>query len=110
MQATSISPRGHLDILIETIQVLVIYPLFVQSARHLIKLRALQLFITRIRLNVSASIVNQFGPSTLFLAILLIVAAPHLPTPYVASHFGSRALTRPAPPQNKVELIRQTAL
>ena len=38
-----------LNILIETIQVLVVYPLFVLSSRHLIRLHALQPFITRVQ-------------------------------------------------------------
>jgi uncharacterized membrane protein len=60
-----------LNILIETIQVLVIYPLFVQSTRHLIKLRALEPFITRIHhaAQSSGGVVRKFGIAGLFVFV-----------------------------------------
>ena len=60
-----------LNILIETIQVLVIYPLFVLSTRQLIRLRTLQPFITRIH-HAAASrggMVRKFGIAGLFVFV-----------------------------------------
>lgn len=60
-----------LNILIETIQVLVVYPLFVLSTRQLIRLRALQPFITRIH-HAAASrggMVRKFGIAGLFVFV-----------------------------------------
>ncbi len=60
-----------LNILIETIQVLVIYPLFVQSTRHLIRLRTLEPFIMRIH-HAAASrggVVRKFGVAGLFVFV-----------------------------------------
>lgn len=60
-----------LNILIETIQVLVIYPLFVQSTRHLIKLRTLEPFITRIHhaAESGGGMVRKFGIAGLFVFV-----------------------------------------
>ncbi|MBW8307792.1 MAG: small multi-drug export protein [Thiobacillus sp.] len=60
-----------LNILIETIQVLVIYPLFVQSTRHLIKLRTLEPFITRIHhaAESGGGVVRKFGIAGLFVFV-----------------------------------------
>ena len=60
-----------LNILIETIQVLVIYPLFVQSTRQLIKLRTLQPFIARIHRAAESrgGIVRKFGIAGLFVFV-----------------------------------------
>jgi len=60
-----------LNILIETIQVLVIYPLFVQSTRHLIKLRMLEPFITRIHQAAESGggVVRKFGIAGLFVFV-----------------------------------------
>ncbi|MHB1054183.1 MAG: small multi-drug export protein [Thiobacillus sp.] len=60
-----------LNILIETIQVLVIYPLFVQCTRHLIKLRTLELFITRIHQAAQSrgGVVRKFGIAGLFVFV-----------------------------------------
>ena len=60
-----------LNILIETIQVLVIYPLFVQSTRHLIKLRTLEPFITRIHRAAQSrgGVVHKFGIAGLFVFV-----------------------------------------
>ena len=60
-----------LNILIETIQVLVIYPLFVQSTRHLIKLRILESFITRIHhaAESGGGVVRKFGIAGLFVFV-----------------------------------------
>ena len=57
-----------LNILIETIQVLVIYPLFVQSTRHLIRLRTLEPFFSRIQLAAASrgGVVRHFGIAGLF--------------------------------------------
>ena len=57
-----------LNILIETIQVLVIYPLFVLSTRQLIRLRTLQPFITRIHRAAESrgGVVRKFGIAGLF--------------------------------------------
>jgi uncharacterized membrane protein len=70
------SGLGHaqvvpLNILIETIQVLVIYPLFVQSTRHLIKLRTLEPFITRIHhaAESGGGMVRKFGIAGLFVFV-----------------------------------------
>ena len=62
-----------LNILIETIQVLVIYPLFVQSTRHLIKLRILERFITRIHhaADSGGGMVRKFGIAGLFVFVFL---------------------------------------
>ena len=60
-----------LNILIETIQVLVIYPLFVLSTRQLIRLPTLQPFITRIH-HAAASrggMVRKFGIAGLFVFV-----------------------------------------
>ena len=60
-----------LNILIETIQVLVIYPLFVQSTRHLIRLRTLEPFIMRIHRAAKSSggVVRKFGVAGLFVFV-----------------------------------------
>jgi len=60
-----------LNILVETIQVLVIYPLFVQSTRHLIKLRILESFITRIHRAAESGggVVRKFGIAGLFVFV-----------------------------------------
>lgn len=60
-----------LNILIETIQVLVVYPLFVQSTRHLIKLRFLEPFITRIHRAAESGggLVRKFGIAGLFVFV-----------------------------------------
>ena len=60
-----------LNILIETIQVLVIYPLFVQSTRHLIRLRALEPFIMRIHRAAASrgGVVRHFGIAGLFVFV-----------------------------------------
>jgi len=60
-----------LNILIETIQVLVIYPLFVLSTRQLIKLRTLQPFITRINRAAQSrgGVVRKFGIAGLFVFV-----------------------------------------
>jgi uncharacterized membrane protein len=60
-----------LNILVETIQVLVIYPLFVQSTRHLIKLRTLEPFITRIHhaAESGGGVVRKFGIAGLFVFV-----------------------------------------
>ena len=60
-----------LNILIETIQVLVIYPLFVLSTRQLIKLRTLQPFITRIHRAAESrgGMVRKFGIAGLFVFV-----------------------------------------
>jgi uncharacterized membrane protein len=70
------SGLGHaqvvpLNIVIETIQVLVIYPLFVQSTRHLIKLRTLEPFITRIHHAAlsGGGVVRKFGIAGLFVFV-----------------------------------------
>lgn len=57
-----------LNILIETIQVLVIYPLFVQSTRHLIRLRTLEPFFSRIQRAAASrgGVVRHFGIAGLF--------------------------------------------
>jgi uncharacterized membrane protein len=57
-----------LNILIETIQVLVVYPLFVLSTRHLIQLRTLQPFITRMQRAAESQggMVRKFGIAGLF--------------------------------------------
>ena len=60
-----------LNILIETVQVLVIYPLFVLSTRQLIKLRTLQPFITRIHRAAESrgGMVRKFGVIGLFVFV-----------------------------------------
>ncbi len=60
-----------LNILIETIQVLVIYPLFVQSTRHLIRLRTLEPFFTRIQRAAASrgGVVQHFGIAGLFVFV-----------------------------------------
>ena len=60
-----------LNILVETIQVLVIYPLFVQSMRHLIKMRILESFITRIHhaAESGGGVVRKFGIAGLFVFV-----------------------------------------
>lgn len=70
------SGLGHaqvapLNILIETIQVLVIYPLFVQSTRHLIRMRTLEPFILRIHhaAKSSGGVVRKFGVAGLFVFV-----------------------------------------
>jgi len=60
-----------LNVLVETIQVLVIYPLFVQSTRHLIKWRRLDSFITRIQhaAESGGGMVHKFGIAGLFVFV-----------------------------------------
>jgi uncharacterized membrane protein len=60
-----------LNILIETIQVLVVYPLFVLSSRHLIRLHALQPFITRVQhaAESQGGMVRHFGIAGLFVFV-----------------------------------------
>lgn len=60
-----------LNILIETIQVLVIYPLFVQSTRHLIRLRTLEPFFSRIQRAAASrgGVVQHFGIAGLFVFV-----------------------------------------
>jgi uncharacterized membrane protein len=60
-----------LNILIETIQVLVVYPLFVLSTRQLIRLPALQPFITRIHHAAESrdGMVRKFGVAGLFVFV-----------------------------------------
>ena len=60
-----------LNIVIETIQVLVIYPLFVLSTRQLIRLRTLQPFITRIHhaAQTRGGRVRKFGIAGLFVFV-----------------------------------------
>ena len=60
-----------LNILVETIQVLVVYPLFVLSTRQLIKLRTLQPFITRIHHAAESrgGMVRKFGIAGLFVFV-----------------------------------------
>ena len=60
-----------LNILIETVQVLVIYPLFVLSTRQLIKLRTLQPFITRIHRAAESrgGMMRKFGVIGLFVFV-----------------------------------------
>ena len=62
-----------LNILVETIQVLVIYPLFVQSTRHLIKLRIMESFITRIQhaAESGGGVVRKFGIAGLFVFVFV---------------------------------------
>jgi uncharacterized membrane protein len=57
-----------LNILIESIQVLVVYPLFVQSTRQLITLRTLQPFIARMQhaAETHGGTVRKFGIAGLF--------------------------------------------
>jgi uncharacterized membrane protein len=60
-----------LNILIETIQVLVVYPLFVLSTRQLIRLHALQPFIARIHRAAASrgGMVRKFGIAGLFVFV-----------------------------------------
>ena len=60
-----------LNILIETIQVLVVYPLFVLSTRQLIHLRTLQPFITRMQRAAESrgGMVRKFGIAGLFVFV-----------------------------------------
>lgn len=60
-----------LNIVIETIQVLVVYPLFVLSTRQLIRLRRLQPFFTRIRhaAQSGGGRVRKFGVAGLFVFV-----------------------------------------
>lgn len=62
-----------LNILIETIQVLVIYPLFVLSTRHLIRLRTLEPFIARIQRAAALrrGVVRHFGIAGLFVFVFM---------------------------------------
>jgi len=62
-----------LNILVESIQVLVIYPLFVQSTRHLITLRRLDPFITRIKhaAESGGGLVQKFGIAGLFVFVFM---------------------------------------
>ncbi|MFM1895624.1 MAG: hypothetical protein RLZZ385_698, partial [Pseudomonadota bacterium] len=62
-----------LNILVETIQVLVVYPLFVQSTRHLIRLRRLEPFITRIQhaAETGGGVVHKFGIAGLFVFVFM---------------------------------------
>ena len=60
-----------LNIIVETTQVLVVYPLFVQSTRHLVKLPILQNFFNRIQ-HVAESgggLVRKFGIAGLFVFV-----------------------------------------
>jgi len=59
------------NILVETIQVLVVYPLFVLSSRHLIQLRILQPYITRIQEAAESrgGVVRHFGIAGLFIFV-----------------------------------------
>lgn len=61
------------NILVETIQVTVVYPLFVLSSRQLIQLRALKPFITRIQRAAESQggMVRPFGIVGLFLFVFL---------------------------------------
>ena len=61
------------NILVETIQVLVVYPLFALSSRQLIQLRALKPFITRIQHAAEAQggMVRHFGIAGLFLFVFV---------------------------------------
>ena len=72
------SGLGHaqvvpLNILIESIQVLVVYPLFVQSTRQLITLRGLQPFIARMQhaAETHGGTVRKFGIAGLFAFVLV---------------------------------------
>jgi len=60
-----------LNIVVETTQVLVVYPLFVQSTRHLIKLRIMQNFFHRIQhaAESGGGLVRQFGIAGLFVFV-----------------------------------------
>ncbi|MBW8370000.1 MAG: small multi-drug export protein [Thiobacillus sp.] len=62
-----------LNILIETIQVLVIYPLFVQSTRQLIHLRTLQPFVARMQRAAESrgGTVKKFGIVGLFVFVFV---------------------------------------
>ena len=62
-----------LNILIETIQVLVVYPLFVLTTRHLIQLKALQPFFTRMQLaaETGGGAVRHFGIAGLFVFVFV---------------------------------------
>lgn len=62
-----------LNILIETIQVLVVYPLFVLSTRQMIRLQTLQPFIMRMRRAVDSSggLVRKFGVTGLFVFVFV---------------------------------------
>jgi uncharacterized membrane protein len=62
-----------LNILIETIQVLVVYPLFVLSTRHLIQLKALQPFIERMQHAAESrgGAVRHFGVAGLFVFVFV---------------------------------------
>jgi uncharacterized membrane protein len=62
-----------LNILIETIQVLVVYPLFVLSSRHLIQLRLLEPYIIRMQhaAESSSGIVRKFGIAGLFVFVFV---------------------------------------
>jgi uncharacterized membrane protein len=61
------------NILIETIQVLVVYPLFVLSSRHLIQLRILQPYLMRIREAAATrgGMVRKFGIAGLFVFVFV---------------------------------------
>lgn len=61
------------NILVETTQVLVVYPLFVQSTRHLIKLRSLEPFFTRIHhaAESGGGVVHKFGIAGLFVFVFM---------------------------------------
>jgi len=61
------------NILVETIQVLVVYPLFALSSRQLIHLRALKPFITRIQhaTESQGGMVRPFGIAGLFLFVFV---------------------------------------
>lgn len=61
------------NILVETIQVIVVYPLFVLSSRQLVQLRALKPFITRIQhaAESQGGIVRPFGIAGLFLFVFV---------------------------------------
>ena len=62
-----------LNILIETIQVLVVYPLFVLSTRHLIQLKVLQPFMERMQQAAESrgGAVRHFGIAGLFVFVFV---------------------------------------
>ena len=62
-----------LNVLIETIQVLVVYPLFVLSTRHLIQLKVLQPFIERMQHAAESrgGAVRHFGIAGLFVFVFV---------------------------------------
>ena len=73
-----VSGFGHaqvvpFNILVETIQVLVVYPLFALSWRQLIKVRALQPFVTRMHQAAESrsGLVRKFGIAGLFVFVFV---------------------------------------